>query len=214
MKTAIIVGATGLVGSFLIDQLLSSKQIGTVHSFSRRSLNKPDTKLIEHIGDLLDPNYWKLSLRADLLFICIGTTKAHTPSEKLYRSIDFGIPLSAVQWGQKHGVSRSLVISSMGANPTSGNFYLRTKGQMEEALKQATKDLVILQPSMILGPRKESRALERLASGLIKVLKPFVPRKYQGVEAEDIAKAMFRLSLAHKAPELIPSDQIKVLAQA
>jgi uncharacterized protein YbjT (DUF2867 family) len=212
MKKAVVLGGSGLVGSFLMKELLASEEIEKVHSFARRSLNLDNPKLEEHLGDLLTDSFWEIKQKADLLFICIGTTQKKTPDRDLYRSIDYGIPKQAAEWAKEQGFKRVLVISSLGADAGASNFYLRTKGRMEEAVLASGLESVILRPSMILGPREEQRFLESLGKGLFKIFKPFIPKRYRGVEAEDIAKAMFRLSLADKAPEIIYSEDIPEIA--
>jgi len=148
-----------------------------------------------------------------LVFICVGTTKAKTPNQELYRKIDHGIPLQAGRWALANGSPRLFIISSLGADAKSSNFYLRTKGQMEEEVLDLGLNSVILQPSMILGPRKEKRFFEAAGRFLFKTLAPLIPRNYRGVEAEDIARAMFRLSKAPKVPQRIQSSEIPAMAQ-
>lgn len=214
MKKAVILGASGLVGSFLLDTLLASDEIEEVHSLARRSLDKQHPKLKEHIGDLLGDELWQLKLEADLLFICIGTTKAKTPDPDLYYQIDHDIPVRAGEWASKNKLNRVLVVSSLGADPGASNSYLRIKGKMERDLKAAFSDTTAFRPSMILGPRKENRFFEAIGRSLFRFLHPLIPKKYRGVEAEDIAMAMYKLSLADKWPDLVPSEDIPAMAQA
>lgn len=213
MKKAVILGASGLVGSFLIKELLASKEIEKVYALGRSDLNIDHPKLEQHLGDLLSDEFWDIDIKADLIYVCIGTTQKKTPDQDLYQKIDYGIPVQAGKWAKAKGFKRLLVISSLGADAGSSNFYLRTKGKMEEALLKSEINTVILRPSMILGPRQEKRILESLGKGLFKLLNPLIPKRYRGVEAEDIAKAMFRLSLADNAPEIIFSDDIPVIAE-
>lgn len=214
MKTAVLIGASGLVGSFLLEDLIQSEEIGKIHLFARSSLgsNHPDVE--EHLGDLLSPDFWTISLKADLVYICIGTTKAKTPDPDLYYKIDHGIPTSAANWAARHGVQRLMVISSMGANPGARNSYLRIKGKMERDVQAAFPDSVIIRPSMILGDRGEKRFLEGIGQGLFKVANSLIPKPYRGVEAQDIARALYRISLADKVPNLISSESIREVARA
>lgn len=214
MKTAVILGGSGLVGSFLLEALLEDERIAEVHSFARTALDQENTKLSQHLGDLINADFWKLKLKADLLFVCIGTTKSKTPDPDLYFKIDHDIPVLAAEWAAKNGLSRFLVVSSLGADPGARNSYLRIKGKMERDVRAAFPDTVAFRPSMILGPREESRILESIGKGLFKALGPLIPKAYQGVEAEDIARAMLRISMADKAPELVPSEDIGVIAKA
>lgn len=214
MKTAVLIGASGLVGSFLLEDLIQSKEIGMIHLFARKSLGREDAKIQEHLGDLLSEEFWTLSQKADLVYVCIGTTKAKTPDLDLYFKIDHGIPLSAAHWATNNGVQRLLVISSMGANPGSGNSYLRIKGKMERDVQSHFPNSVIIRPSMILGDRGEKRFLEGIGQRLFRVAKILIPKRYRGVEAQDIARALYRTSLADKVPSIISSESISAIAQA
>jgi len=214
MKKAIILGASGLVGSFLLDELLNSKEISEVHSFARSSLNLQNPKLSEHLGDLLSDEFWEIKLEADLIFVCIGTTQAKTPDSELYFKIDHGIPVSAAQWAARNGLQKLMVVSSLGADVKARNSYLSIKGKMERDVMEAFSNAVAFRPSMILGPRKEKRFLEAIGRALFRLLNPLIPKKYRGVEAKSIAQAMYRISLAEKSPEVIYSADIPELAKA
>lgn len=213
MKKVALIGASGLVGSFLLKDLLASEEIEKVHVLARSSLKLENPKVEEHLGDLLDADFWNLNLAADILYICIGTTQKKTPNQETYRAIDYGVPVQATNWAKKNGIKKVLVISSLGADVGASNFYLRTKGKMEEDVLAVGLDTVILRPSMILGPRQEQRPMESFAKGLFKLLKPIIPKRYRGVEAADIARALYRLSLADKTPDLISSEDIPLIAR-
>ncbi len=214
MKKAIILGASGLVGSFLLEELLNSKEISEVHSFARSSLDLQNPKLSEHLGDLLSEEFWKISLEADLMYVCIGTTQAKTPDSELYFKIDHGIPVSAAKWATRNGLQKLMVVSSLGADAEARNSYLAIKGKMERDVQKAFPNSIAFRPSMILGPRKEKRFFEAIGRALFKLLNPLIPKKYRGVEAKSIAQAMFRISLAEKSPEVIYSADIPELAKA
>lgn len=210
MKKAAILGASGLVGSFLIKDLCESPEIESVLSIGRSSLGWKDPKLTEHIGNMLDDDFWQFKAEVDVVFICVGTTKAKTPDQKKYRAIDFGIPLSATHWALRNGARLVSVVSSMGANSKSGNFYLKTKGEMEDAIMGLKIKSHIIRPSMILGPRQEKRFGETVGKGIMNILRPLMPANYKPVEAEDIAKKMLELSLEASDNQLILSSEISV----
>lgn len=214
MKKAVILGASGLVGSFLLDELITSPEIEKVYALGRRPLNNESPKLEQITGDLMSADFWELSLDADLLFICIGTTKAKTPDESWYFKIDHGIPVSAAKWAKAKGLKRLLVVSALGAKSQSSNFYLSTKGKMEEDVHKFGPETVVLRPSMIMGPRQETRPLEAIAMFIFRILNPLIPKKYRGVQAKDIARALYNLSLAETAPELVLSKDIPKKAKA
>ncbi len=209
MKKVAILGASGLVGSFLLEHLLNSEEIASVLSIGRKSLAKDHSKLSEHNGDLLNDRFWDFESKVDLVFVCIGTTKAKTPDEEKYKAIDYGIPLEVAKWAQKNGAQLISVVSSMGANAKSGNFYLRTKGEMEEALQAEAIKSHILRPSMILGPRNESRLGEKIGKIMMRLILPFLPKNYRPIEADSIAQAMLNLALEAPQSKVLLSAEIK-----
>ncbi|MGK0406617.1 MAG: hypothetical protein ACJAZH_000432 [Roseivirga sp.] len=210
---AILLGASGLVGHFLLTELLNDSDYSKIEIFSRSPLGLNSPKVTEHIGDLLSEEFWPDYLEADAVFVCIGTTKAKTSDMETYKAIDFGIPLKAAALSKKGNVKHFSVVSSIGADAQSRNFYLKTKGQMEAAI--ADLDLpsfYFLRPSMILGPRQEKRFGENIGKIITSKLSFLFPAKYKGVEAADIAKAMWALSKGKKAPQIIESQIIKSTA--
>ncbi len=210
---AILLGSSGLVGHFLLTELLNDSDFKEIELYSRRSLGLQSPKVTERIGDLLSDDFWPESLEADAVFVCIGTTKAKTSDNEQYRAIDKGIPFKAAQLASKGKVKHFSVVSSLGASAKSSNFYLKTKGQMEESIRALElPSLHILRPSMILGPRREKRLGEGIGKFLFNAFSFLIPSKYQGVEAEDIARAMLALAKGQKAEEVILSDKIADIA--
>lgn len=210
---AILLGSTGLVGHFLLTELLNDSDFTEIELYSRRSLGLNSPKVTERIGDLLNDDFWPEKLEADAVFVCVGTTKAKTSDTEKYRAIDLGIPLKTAELAQKGSVKHFSVVSSLGADAQANNFYLKTKGQMEEAIRALQlPSLHILRPSMILGPRQEKRLGESIGKFLFNTFSFLIPGKYKGVEAEDIAKAMWALAKGQKADEIIMSDKITEVA--
>lgn len=210
---AILLGSTGLVGHFLLTELLNDSDFTEIELYSRRSLGLDSPKVTERIGDLLNDDFWPEKLEADAVFVCVGTTKAKTSDTEKYRAIDLGIPLKTAELAQKGSVKHFSVVSSLGADAQANNFYLKTKGQMEEAIRALQlPSLHILRPSMILGPRQEKRLGESIGKFLFNAFSFLIPSKYKGVEAEDIAKAMWALAKGQKADEIIMSDKITEVA--
>jgi uncharacterized protein YbjT (DUF2867 family) len=215
-KTAIILGATGLTGGILLKQLLEDQRYGTVKSFSRSSTGIGHSKLREYLGDLLNLSQFKEEFRGDEVYCCIGTTKSKTPDKKMYRKIDFGIPVGAAKLCSENRINCILVISALGANPGSSVFYNRVKGEMEEAvLEKGPPKIFILQPSIIGGKRSESRVGEWIAKKLFSVfgfllIGPL--KKYRSISPEDISRAMVWLANNNYTQTRIESDEIKRLA--
>ncbi|RRQ50176.1 NAD-dependent epimerase/dehydratase family protein [Maribacter algicola] len=215
-KSAIILGATGLTGSTLLQLLLEDSRYETIKLFSRKPVNISSDKIEEHLGDVLDLGHFKPVFKADEVFCCIGTTKSKTPDRELYRKIDFGIPVEAARMCKANGIDTFMVISAMGADPNSTIFYNRVKGEMEDAvLKMGISKTYILQPSLISGPREERRPGEWLAKQLFKVLNVFMVgplKKYRSIHPKEIAICMLKLANGEEASGRITSDEIKIIA--
>ena len=217
MKTAIILGATGLTGGKLLELILEDDRYGTVKLFSRSSVGISHPKLEEHLGDLKDMESFAAVFHAEELFCCIGTTKAKTPDREVYKSIDYGLPVRAAKRCKESGVGTFIVISAMGANPKSSIFYNRVKGQMEEAvLAENIPKTHILQPSLIGGKRKEKRWGEWIFKQLMKVANFALVgplEKYRSIRPETIARSMVWLANHKYEKKRIESDDIKRLAK-
>ncbi|NKI26532.1 NAD(P)H-binding protein [Arenibacter sp. 6A1] len=214
-KTAIVLGATGLTGSFLVKELLDDPRYAKVKLFSRSKIGFLHPKLEEHLGDVLDLKSFKTYFLADEVFCCIGTTKAKTPDKDLYHQIDYGIPVKAAQLCMENGITTFIVISALGANPTSKVFYNKTKGVMEEeVMKCKIKKTHILQPSLIGGKRDEKRFGEWFAKQLLKIFNfaligPW--QKYKTIRPEAIATTMAWLANNKYHKIYIESDEIKAI---
>jgi len=201
-KTAILLGATGLTGSLLLDLLLEDERYKTIKVFTRTPLAFKHPKIVNFTGDLLALENFEKDFLADEVFCCIGTTAKKTPDKELYRKIDFGIPVKAAQLCKKNNIPGFVVVSSLGADAKSSIFYSRTKGEMEEAVLGIKLPYTyILRPSLIIGNRKEKRMAEGLASSFFKIAAPIMTgplKKYAPNKATDIAKAM--LAVANDKP--------------
>ncbi|MEQ8218304.1 MAG: nucleoside-diphosphate sugar epimerase [Arenibacter sp.] len=212
-KTAIILGATGLTGGYLLQMLLKDERYVKIRLFSRSSIGFSHPKLEEYIVDLLNLESYKTNFLADEVFCCIGTTKAKTPDLEMYRRIDFGIPVSAAKISDTNGIETFLVISAMGANSKSAVTYNRIKGEMEVVvLKCGIPNTYILQPSLISGQREEKRLGEWLAKQFMKVfnfvlLGPL--EKYRSIDPKVIAGTMVWLANNYYGNARIQSDEIK-----
>lgn len=214
-KTAIILGATGLTGSLLLELLIDDPRYEKIKLFSRRKSDVVSPKIEEHIIDLFRLKEYQSDFTADVVFCCVGTTKAKTPDKDTYRKIDFGIPTEAAVLAQQNGIENFIVISSLGANPKSSVFYSKLKGEMETlVLAKEIKNTYILQPSLIVGKRKEGRLGEGMAAGFMNVLNFMIPAKYKSISAKAIAKAMQKLAENGYSKSRIPSDEIKKIAKS
>lgn len=217
IKTAIILGATGLTGGLLLKKLLADNRYGKIKLFSRSSVGFTHPKLEEHLGDLRNLAQYKKEFYADEVFCCIGTTKAKTPDPEMYRAIDVGIPVSAAKLCKSNNINTYIVISALGANPKSSTRYNRLKGEMENTvLEYAIPKTHFLRPSLIVGKRSEKRLAEGIASQLMKILNFVLVGpldKYKSIKPEAIVSAMVYLANNQYNEVYIESDQIRKLAE-
>lgn len=214
-KTAIILGASGLTGGFVLQKLIEDERYDTIKLFSRSKIEGLPDKVQQFIGDLLELNQFKTDFTADEVYCCIGTTAKKTPDKTLYKKIDFGIPVAAAKLSKENNIPTFLVISAMGANKNSTVFYNKTKGEMENSvLKQQIKNTYVLRPSLIGGDRQETRLLEKIGLVIFKVIQPlFIGKlkKYKIVNAETIAQAMIGLANTKYSEVIITSEHINKL---
>lgn len=215
-KSAIILGATGLTGGLLLNELLEDPRYNTVKIFSRSPSNINHPKLTEFLGDLRALSNFKSDFTADEVYCCIGTTKSKTPDKEKYRSIDYGIPVAAAHLCKENNIPAFLVISALGADAKSAIFYNKLKGQMEEAvLEQGITHTYILQPSIIGGQRDERRLGEWIAQKVFSVFNMLLlgpMKKYRSIQASTIAKAMIWLANNKYSTSRIISDEIEKIA--
>lgn len=194
MKKAILFGATGFIGSYLLEELLNNPAYEQITVVVRKELGKSHPKLKTLIGDFEALNKLKNEFVADDVFITLGTTKKNTPNRKEYYQIDHDYPVLASKLAKEMGAKSVLIVTAVGANENSSIFYSKMKGEVERDL--ITLDFQhthIFQPSMILGNRKENRPSEKLFQKITKLINPLLGgkmSKYRGIEGEEIAIAM------------------------
>jgi uncharacterized protein YbjT (DUF2867 family) len=211
-RTAIVLGATGLTGSLLVKRLIDDDRYATIKLFSRNSSSAESSKIEEFKGDLLKIERFKNDFRGDVVFCCIGTTKAKTKDKEKYKAIDYGIPLSAAKLAKENNINTIIIISALGANAKSSIFYNRTKGEMErDVLAQEIAHTHILQPSLITGNRNEQRRMEKIGASIFKVLGFLLIgplKKYRAIEADSIAEAMINIDQRKPSEQIFESDKI------
>ena len=192
-KTALIAGASGLTGGYLLNLLLESPEYSSVIAYVRKSSGLTHPKLKEIVVDwetLQEP------VAAEDIFCCLGTTIKKAGSQEAFRRVDYNYPLQLAQLQYRGGSQQFLLVSAMGADAKSSIFYSRVKGELENALQSiGYKSLHIFRPSFIAGPRKESRTGEKIGLAIFSILSPlFIGslKKYAPIQAEHIARAMLR----------------------
>lgn len=201
-KRALVVGATGLVGSELIKILLASSEYDTVTAWVRKPTGISNQKLEEKIIDFDMLENCHIDGHADDVFCCLGTTIKKAKTRKAFQKVDLEYPLVLGRWAKKKGVSQFLVISAMGADPKSMIFYNKTKGQLEQGLKEiGLKGLHIFRPSLLLGKRNEFRFWESTFTVILRLV-PFIfagpLKKYRPIQGRDVADAMYRKAVRGK----------------
>lgn len=215
-KKAILLGASGLIGSSLLELLLKSDAISEILIFVRKPLLVKNNKIREIVTDFSDLASLKQYISGDVIFSCLGSTKRKTPNLNNYKRIDHEIPLTFAKYGIENGVKEFHLVSALGANANASNFYSKMKGETEDELKSLPFSTIhIYQPSLLRGKRKESRPLEKLALVLSKIVDPILIgslKKYRSISADVIASAMLNQSKKeHKGIFSYPSDKIKEL---
>jgi uncharacterized protein YbjT (DUF2867 family) len=198
--TAVVIGATGLTGNLVVEELLKDEAFKIVRVLVRKKVNKIHHKLQQEIVNFNDmDDYSKKFGEGDIIFSCVGTTQKNVKGDKLlYEKIDYHIPVNAARIGITKGFKKFLIVSAIGANESSSYFYLRLKGKTENALKRFPfESLDIFQPSIINGNRKENRILEKIAQAVMDLLSFLLLgplKKYRAIGADNIAKAMVNAS--------------------
>ena len=206
-RSALLVGATGLVGSFLLRRLLASGAYRRVTVWARRKIDVADPKLKCEVVDF--ERLHDRRVEAEDVFCCLGTTIKKAGSQDAFRQVDYDYPVALAIAAAGGGAKRLLVVSALGANPDSGIFYNRVKGEMEIAVKAAgVPTAIFFRPSLLSGPRAEVRRGERIGEAIGKVLGPLLG-KYRPIHADLVAAAMLRAALEDRPSGVIESAEIR-----
>ncbi|GAB3906395.1 oxidoreductase [Larkinella knui] len=208
-KTALVVGATGLIGNLLTHRLVDSPVYEKVKVLVRHSLGWQHPHLQEIQYDFDHPN--GLLVQADDVFCCLGTTMKIAGSKEAFRKVDYQYPLDVAQRALVNQARQFLLVSAMGANPRSSIFYNRVKGELERDISALHyPSFLIFRPSLLLGERKEPRLGERIGAGLAKLFNPLIPAKYKGIKGESVANAMFQKAQQNlTGKHVFESDQLQ-----
>lgn len=195
MKTAIVIGATGLVGNQITQKLLNDIRYQKVKVFVRRSLNISNPKLQENIVDFDTIESWKNKLIGDELYSALGTTIKKAGSKEVQYKIDLTYQYEAANAASENGVKKYLLVSSAGANSKSSNFYLRMKGSLDEKVQHLSFDhIFIFRPSILVGKRSEKRLGETIGIKIAGTITKIIPalKQYRPIEASQVAEAMIK----------------------
>ena len=193
-KTALLAGASGLIGSQLLPLLLASERYAKVIVVGRTALALSHPKLTQVVTELGKLQDVRLQLIADDVFCCLGTTMRQAGSKEAFYKVDFLYVVTLAALTAGNFASQLMVISSLGADAESRLYYSRVKGQMEESVRQMPfRAIHIFRPSLLLGQRMQPRLGERLSAALLGVLRPLLRGsllKYRPVQAATVAAAM------------------------
>jgi uncharacterized protein YbjT (DUF2867 family) len=196
-KTATLIGGTGLIGGELLNLLLTDDYFDKVRVLVRRPFNREHPKLEKKLVDFNDNDSLLVALdNSAVIFCAVGTTQKKVKGDKeAYRKVDYDIPVHAARFCKLTGCKIFVLVSAVGANSRSNNFYLKLKGEVEDTIKETGIESVhIMRPSMLLGERKESRPLEKIGQPVMKAFSFLLPSKYKPIEAGDVARAMLAAS--------------------
>lgn len=211
--TAILAGATGLVGGECLRRLLASPRYERVIVVTRRKLTDvpAERKLRQVVTEFENLGEVRERLRGDHVYCALGTTIRKAGSQERFRAVDYEYPLRLAQLTRKNGARHFSIVSALGASRSSPFFYSRVKGETEEGLQQlGWPSLAIVRPSVIAGDRAEARPLERLSGHLLR----FAPATWRPVPAGDIAAAMIVMALRERpGVTVLESREISGVAQ-
>lgn len=193
MKTALIAGSTGLIGSQLLQLLLMTSRYDSVIALTRKELPR-HVKLIQANIDektlKLDPTW-----RIDDVFCCLGTTMSKAHSKEKFYQVDFTYPYQLAKNSLPLGAKQFLIVTALGARKNSLIYYNRVKGEIEEAVSGLEfNSLHIFRPSLLLGHRTENRAAEDAAKIFYKVFGSIIPKKYKAIDSAKVARAMLHFA--------------------
>lgn len=208
-KTVWVAGATGLVGRETVRALLAEPAFVRVVAWTRRPSGLHDPRLDERIVDFEQLEAAFAHSLTEAAVCCLGTTIKTAGSKERFRRVDYEYVLAFARAARRAGAKHFVVVTALGANPRSALFYNRVKGELEESLAALPfESLSIVRPSLLLGERAELRVGERLFTPLARVL----PRRYRGIQAGTVARAIVHLlNEPRQGRRVVPSDELQTL---
>jgi len=200
----LLVGATGLIGSELLDLFCTDENVTEIKTLTRRPIIKTNSKVKQSIINFEYLDNDKVFEGVDTVCCCLGTTIADAGSREVFKEVDYGIVIKIAKLARNKGVSNFLYVSSLGANESSMAFYLKIKGEVEVTLRELSFNrLVILRPSLLLGKRKNKRVFEEFAQKWMPKFSFLLPPKRRPIRAKVVAQSMHDLCFSdHCEPYL------------
>ena len=215
MKTALVFGSTGLVGSHLLSELINNSNYSKIKIFVRTTSEIHDSKIEIIKTDFNNLDKHVEDIKGDECFFCIGTTKKNSPNKFEYRKIELDIPKKIAQIAKSNLVKSFFFVSSGYANPKSSGDYLKFKGLVEEEIKNLNFNKIgIMRPSFLLGERQEERIGEKFGIIIFKLLTPILIgpfRKMRPIQSEIVARAMIKLANENIDQSIFESNEISNL---
>ena len=211
---ALVVGGSGLVGQALLDRLSSEPRIASIISLGRSPLPFPTSENVDHrvvdlfgaLPDVCTP---------DVVFCCLGTTIKDAGSQDAFLRVDRDLPIHIAKSALQRGAEQFIVVSAMGADPSSRVFYNRVKGELEnELVTLGYSSVAIVRPSLLLGDRRSPRLAEEVGALLMQTFAWLIPAKWKAVHASDVASVMLMMALdSPNGTEVVLNSDIHRLAQ-
>ena len=215
MKTALLFGASGLVGSHLLNQLIKDTNYSKIKLFVRSVTEIIDPKVEIIKIDFNNLQNHKKDFKGDDCFFCIGTTKKNSSDKDEYRRVELDIPKEIAKIAKLNLVNSFIFVSAIYANPNSSGDYVKFKGLVEEELKRLNfPKLALMRPSFLMGDRKEKRVGEKIGIFVFKLLSPLLLgplKKMRPINAETVAKAMIRAAKENLEKNIFESNEIAEL---
>ena len=215
MKTALLFGATGLIGSHLLNLLISNNNYSKIKVFVRSSIELNHQKIEIIQTDFNNLKNHKEEIKGDDCFFCIGTTKKNSPDKNEYKRVELEVPKQVAQIAKSNLVNSFVFVSSGYADPKSSGDYLKFKGLVEEELKRLNfSKLGIMRPSFLLGNRQEKRVGEKIGIFVFKLLSPLFLgplKKMKPIHSVTVAKAMIRTANEKLEKKVFESNEIAEL---
>jgi uncharacterized protein YbjT (DUF2867 family) len=209
--TALLIGASGLVGSQLLSQLCEDARFGKVIAFGRRALDRAHPKLEARVIDFAAPESWSSLVKGDVAFSSLGTTSSQAGSQEAQKKVDYDYQFAFAQAAAKNGVPAYVLISAASANAGSRMFYSRIKGELDRDVQALGFERVrILRPSLLGGDRKQARTGEKIGSALLGAVNALgIARKYREINADVVARAMINAALdPEKGTRIFTLDEV------
>ena len=201
-KQVTLFGATGLIGSYLLEFLLKDSDIHLINVVGRNPFHLQHDKINNIVIDFEDVSSISNSITgSEAVFVSIGKTMSKVNGDKIkYKSVDFDIIFNIANACKQKNINQFIYVSSLGANANSSNFYLRLKGEIDEAVaKLNLNSTSVFRPSVLLGKRNESRPGEKIMQFIMPLLDFMIPSNSKAIKAKDVAKSMFNTSKNYKS---------------